>query len=141
MNLGAIAAITRKDVIDAIRNRYLLTALITPLFVALLFRVLLPGGSSRNLLTVVVHDSGNSSLIAELRKAPQINVVAAGSADATASEVEKRKAIGGLIVPINFDSDVKQGSSRSLPSTSTTRRAPLSRPRFGSCWTSRFGHS
>ena len=114
MNLGAIAAITRKDVIDAIRNRYLLTALITPLFVALLFRVLLPGGSSRNLLTVVVHDSGNSSLIAELRKAPQINVVAAGSADATASEVEKRKAIGGLIVPINFDSDVKAGKQPEL---------------------------
>ncbi len=47
MNLGVVAAITRKDVIDAIRNRYLLTALMTPLFVALLFRVLLPGVNNR----------------------------------------------------------------------------------------------
>ena len=107
MNPGVVAAITRKDVVDAIRNRYLLTALITPLFLAVLFRILLPSGiNPRSLLTVVVHDSGNSALVSELRKAPPISVVDAGSADATASEVEKRKAIGGLVVPANFDADV-----------------------------------
>ena len=114
MNLAAVAAITRKDVVDAIRNRYLLTALATPLFLALLFHFLLPGGSSRNLLTVVVHDSGSSSLVAELRNAPHITVVDAASADATESEVEKRKAIAGLVVPVNFDSDVKAGKQPEL---------------------------
>src|SRR5258705_1911938 len=114
MNLGVVTAITRKDVVDAIRNRYLLTALITPLFVALLFRFLLPGVNSRSLLTLVVHDSGNSALIAELRKSPQINLVEAASADATASEVEKRNAIGGLVVPINFDADVAAGKQPEL---------------------------
>src|SRR5215204_2239110 len=114
MNLAAIKAITRKDLIDAIRNRYILTALITPLFVALLFRVLLPGVNSRSLLTVVVHDSGNSALIAELRKTPQISVVETGSPEATASEVEKRNAIGGLVVPVNFDSDVTSGKQPEL---------------------------
>jgi ABC-2 type transport system permease protein len=106
MNLGVIAAITRKDVVDAIRNRYLLTALITPLFVALLFRILLPGINSKSILTVVVHDSGSSGIVAELRKVPQIGVVDAASPETTASEVEKRKAIGGLVVPANFDADV-----------------------------------
>jgi ABC-2 type transport system permease protein len=114
MNLAAVAAITRKDVVDAIRNRYLLTALATPLFLALLFRVLLPGGSSRNLLTIVVHDSGSSSLVAELHKAPHIAVVEAASADAMPAEVEKRKAIGGLVVPVNFDSDVSAGKQPEL---------------------------
>jgi ABC-2 type transport system permease protein len=114
MTLGVVTAITRKDVVDAIRNRYLLTALITPLFVALLFRVLLPGVNSRSLLTLVVHDSGNSALIAQLRKTPQMSLVEAGSADATASEVEKRKAIGGLVVPFNFDSDVTAGKQPEL---------------------------
>src|SRR5215204_3602620 len=114
MNLAAIKAITRKDLIDAIRNRYILTALITPLFVALLFRVLLPGVNSRSLLTVVVHDSGASSLIADLRKTPQLSVVDAASADATPTEVEKRKAIGGLVVPLNFDSDVVEGKQPGL---------------------------
>jgi len=114
MNLGVIKAITRKDVVDAIRNRYLLSALITPLFVALLFRVLLPGDNPRSLLTVVVHDPGNSTLIAELRKAPQIGLVEAGSADAIAREVEKHKAIGGVVVPLNFDSDGTAGKQPEL---------------------------
>ena len=106
MNLQVIAAITRKDVIDAIRNRYLLTALITPLFVALLFRVLLPGINDRSLLTVVVHDPGSSTMIADLRNTQQISVVEADSAATVEGEVEKRKAIGGLVVPTNFDADV-----------------------------------
>ena len=106
MNLQVVRAITRKDVIDAIRNRYLLTALITPLFVAVLFKVVLPGADNRGLLTLVVHDSANSAMIAELRKTPQLNVVDAGSAAAVAGEVEKRNAIGGLAVPVNFDADV-----------------------------------
>jgi len=115
MNMRIVGAIARKDVVDAIRNRYLLTALITPLFVALLFRVLLPGGdSTRNLLTVVVHDPGNSALVTELRNTPQMNVVDAKSPDATASEVEKRKAVGGLVVPANFDADVSAGKQPEL---------------------------
>jgi ABC-2 type transport system permease protein len=80
--------------------------LVTPLFVALLFRVLLPGGNNTRLLTIVVHDAGGSRLVAELRKTPQIGVVEVLSADATAGEVEKRKAIGGLVVPSGFDTDL-----------------------------------
>ena len=114
MNFGAIAAITRKDVIDAIRNRYLLTALITPLFVALLFRLLLPGVNDKSILTIVVHDSGNSAMTAEMRKVPQISVVDAPSAEAMESEVKTRKAIGGLVVPVNFDSDATAGKQPEL---------------------------
>jgi ABC-2 type transport system permease protein len=114
MNSRVVAAITRKDIIDAIRHRYLLTAITTPLFVAVLFRVLLPGGSTRNVLNVVVHDSGNSAMIAALRKTPQISVFEATSADATLNEVEKRKALGGLVVPANFDADVSAGKQPEL---------------------------
>lgn len=114
MNFGVLSAITRKDVVDAIRNRYLLTALVTPLFVALLFRFLLPGVNSRDLFTVMVHDAGSSTLISELRKTPQIKVVDAGSADVMATEVEKRDAVGGLVVPANFDADVTAGKQPEL---------------------------
>lgn len=114
MNFGAITAITRKDVIDAIRNRYLLTALLTPLFVALLFRLLLPGVNNKSVLTLVVHDSGSSAMIAELRKTPLIKVVDSPSAEATESEVPKRKAIGGLVVPVNFDADATAGKQPEL---------------------------
>ena len=114
MTSRVVAAIARKDIVDAIRNRYLLTALITPLFVALLFRVLLPGVNSQKILTIVVHDPGNSALVAQLRSTPQLSVVDAGSADATPGEVQKRKAIGGLVVPTNFDADVAAGKQPEL---------------------------
>ncbi len=106
MNFNVVSAITRKDVVDAIRHRYLLTALVTPLFVALLFRVLLPGATSDKLLTIVVHDAGGSGLVTELRKSSQISVVQADSPDATAREVERINATGGLAVPAGFDADL-----------------------------------
>jgi ABC-2 type transport system permease protein len=114
MNLNIVSAITRKDLVDAIRHRYLLTALVTPLFVALLFRVMLPSANSRDLLTVVVHDPAGSGLVAELRNSPRIGVVEAASADATPKEVETRKAIGGVVVPPNFASEVAAGRQPEL---------------------------
>src|SRR5687767_6366472 len=114
MNLNIVSAITRKDLVDAIRHRYLLTALVTPLFVALLFRVMLPGANSRDLLTVVVHDRAGSGLVAELQNSPRIGVVEVASADATPKEVETRKAIGGIVVPANFASEIAAGRQPEL---------------------------
>lgn len=114
MNTRIVTAIARKDLVDAIRNRYLLVALLTPLLVAILFRVLLPGINSMNNFTIVVHDPGKSSLVAQLRTIPQIKLVEAGSADAVPGEVEKVKAVGGLVVPTNFDADVAAGKQPEL---------------------------
>ena len=114
MNGGIVSAITRKDLVDAIRHRYLLTALVTPLLVALLFRVMLPNLNSREILTVVVHNAGGSGLVAELRETPQIGVVEIPSVDAIAKEVETRKAIGGVVVPANFDADLAAGKQPEL---------------------------
>src|SRR6185295_14438354 len=125
MNFSVVSTITRKDLVDAIRHRYLLTALVTPLLVALLFRVMLPSMSGGKLLTVVVHDAGGSGLVAELRNTPQIGVVEASSADATAREVETRKAIGGLVVPANFDSDIAAGKQPELTVYVNNRKTPF----------------
>ena len=114
MNFSVVSAITRKDVVDAIRHRYLLTALLTPLLVALLFRVMLPGGDGRTVLNVVVHAAGDSALVAELRNTPRIGVLEAASADAMASEVRRTKAVGGLVVPATFDADLSAGKQPQL---------------------------
>ena len=114
MKSRVVTAIARKDIVDAIRNRYLLVALLTPLLVAVLFRVILPGVNSLNTLTVVVHDPGNSRLVSELRASPQIKLVEAGSADAVSTEVEKNNAAGGLALPANFDADVAAGKEPEL---------------------------
>lgn len=114
MNSRVVAAIARKDIVDAIRNRYILAALLTPLFVAILLRVLMPGLNSRSILNVVVHDPGNSRLVSAIRASPRIGVIDIGSADAMAAEVEKREATGGLVVPVNFDADVEAGAQPDL---------------------------
>lgn len=131
MNLTIVSAIARKDVVDAIRHRYLLTALVTPLFVALLFRVLLPGGGTGDkLLTVVVHDAGSSGLVAELRQTPQISVVLADSADATAGEVERIDATGGFVVPAGFDADLAANKQPQLTIYLNNKKSVLERAAF-----------
>lgn len=113
MNWRIIAAFAQKDIVDAIRNRYLLGALVTPLFVAILLRILLPGINNLN-FTVVVHDPGNSRLVSELRATPQMKLIAAASADVVANGMEKLNAVGGLAIPANFDADIAAGKQPEL---------------------------
>jgi len=109
MNLRVVAAIAQKDLVDAIRNRYLLVALLTPLSVALLIRLMVPGMSSLTNFTIVVHDPGKSSLVSRLRTIPEIKLLETGAAATAEGEVEKNKAAGALVVPANFDADVAAG--------------------------------
>jgi ABC-2 type transport system permease protein len=109
MNLRIVAAIAQKDLVDAIRNRYLLVALLTPLSIAILIRLMVPGMSSLNNFTIVVHDAGKSTLVSRLRTIPQIKLLETGSAAGAEGEVEKNKAAGALVVPANFDADVAAG--------------------------------
>jgi len=113
MNSRVVAAFAQKDIVDAIRNRYLLGALLTPVFVAVLLRILLPGISSLN-STVVVHDPGNSRLVSELRATPQMKLITAASAEEVSKEVENSKAVGGLAIPAGFDADFAAGKQPEL---------------------------
>lgn len=114
MSWRVVAAIAQKDLIDAIRNRYLLVALLTPLSVALLIRLMLPGMNNLNNLIIVVHDPGKSSLVSQLRAVPQIKLVEIDSGETARGEVEKLKAAGGLLVPATFDADVAAGKQPEL---------------------------
>jgi len=113
MNSRVVSAFAQKDIVDAIRNRYLLGALLTPVFVAVLLRVLLPGISNLN-FTVLVHDPGGSRIVSELRAMPQMKVITAASAEGVANELEKSKAVGGLVVPASFDADIAAGKQPEL---------------------------
>jgi ABC-2 type transport system permease protein len=113
MNSRVVSAFAQKDIVDAIRNRYLLGALLTPVFVAILLRVLLPGINNLN-FTVVVHDPGNSRLVSELRSVPRMKVITAASAEGVANELEKSKAVGGLAIPASFDADIAAGKQPEL---------------------------
>jgi len=114
MSWRVIAAIAQKDLVDAIRNRYLLIALLTPLSVALLIRVMLPDVNRLNNFTVLVHDPDRSTLVSQLRTVPQLKLVDADSAATARDEVEKIKAAGALLVPAGFDADVAAGKQPAL---------------------------
>ena len=114
MSWRVLSAIAKKDLVDAIRNRYLLVALLTPLSVALLLRVMMPGINSLTNMTIVVHDPDRSTLVSRFREAPQIKVVDTDSAQTAKAEVEKIKAAGAVVVPANFDADVTAGKQPQL---------------------------
>ena len=106
MNTRVVAAIARKDLVDAIRNRYLLMAVLTPLLLAIVIRLLLPNMSELQKLKILAHDPGNSKLISQLRATPQIEIVDAVSPEAARNDIEKSEAAGGLVVPADFDANL-----------------------------------
>ena len=130
MSWRVIAAIAQKDLIDAIRNRYLLVALLTPLSVALLLRIMLPGVNTLNNLTIVVHDPDRSTLVSQLRAVPQLKLVDATSADTARDEVEKIKAAGALVVPPSFDADVAAGKQPKLTVYVNNRKNTIQQASF-----------
>ena len=114
MSWRVVAAIAQKDLLDAIRNRYLLVALLTPLSVALLLRLMVPGVESLKNVSIVVHDPDRSTLISQLRAVPHIKLVETDSEANAKIEVEKIDAAGALVVPTNFDADVAAGKQPKL---------------------------
>jgi ABC-2 type transport system permease protein len=109
----AVLAIARKDLIDAVRNLYILSALVLPLVLSLLFRVAFGGSSQAFSLTVVVHDPAGSRLVAALRQNPALNLVEVPSGDQLAAEVG-RQAVAGLDVPPDFDAALAAGTRPKL---------------------------
>ena len=130
MSWRVVAAIAQKDLIDAIRNRYLLVALLTPLSVALLLRVMLPGVNSLTSFTIVVHDPDRSTLVSKFRAVPQLKLVDVDSAATARGEVEKIKAAGALVVPANFDADVAAGKQPKLTVYVNNRKNAIEQAAF-----------
>ena len=130
MSWRVIAAIAQKDLIDAIRNRYLLVALLTPLSVALLLRVMLPGVNSLTSFTIVVHDPDRSALVSKFRAVPQLKLVDVDSEATARGEVEKIKAAGALVVPANFDADVAAGKQPKLTVYVNNRKNAIEQATF-----------
>ena len=130
MSWRVVAAIAQKDLLDAIRNRYLLVALLTPLSVALLLRVMVPSIESIKNLTVVVHDPGRSTLVSNFRAVPQIKLVETDSEANAKVELEKIDANGALVVPNNFDADVAAGKQPKVTAYLNNKKNAIEQARF-----------
>jgi len=104
-----ILAIARRDLLDAIKNMYLLFAIVLPVAMSLLFRVLFPSdggvGGTGGLLDIAIYDPGQSQLVQKLMDTKQFSMYIVGSADEVKQRTQK-DLLGGLVLPAGFDADV-----------------------------------
>jgi ABC-2 type transport system permease protein len=115
MNGRIILAIAQKDVLDAIRNRYLLIGLVLPVAMSLLFRVLFGGTPDLGTLSVAVYDPTGSRFTSQLQALPQIKLLPVDSMEQLKEQVNTAGlAIGGIAIPANFDPDVDSGKQPEL---------------------------
>jgi ABC-2 type transport system permease protein len=113
MNLRIILAIAQKDIVDAIRNTYILFSLVLPVGMSLLFAVILPDGKGKP-LDVIVYDPGQSRLVSQLQGNPALRLVPVDSESEVAKQV-KDLVVGGLAIPAGFDAAVADKTTPSLP--------------------------
>jgi ABC-2 type transport system permease protein len=105
MNGHTIFAIARKDITDAIRNMYILFAILLPVGLSLLFGWIIPANPEGPTLTIAVYDPGQSQLIAQLTALPNVKVISATSAE-DARRLVTNDILGAVIVPSGFDAAI-----------------------------------
>lgn len=108
MNWRVILVVARKDIVDAVKNLYILFGLVLPIGLSLLLRLIFTGPDDLGTLTVAVYDPTGSRLVTELRALPQVHLLEVDSAQQLTAEVE-RNAVGGLALPVNLDAAVDAG--------------------------------
>lgn len=113
MNARVVLAIARKDILDAIRNSYILAGLIMPVGLWVIFRVMFGGDSPALTMGIAVYDPAHSQLVAALSATPGIKLLSVSSPEALPREVEQN-AVGGIDVPPRFDAAVKAGENPEL---------------------------
>jgi ABC-2 type transport system permease protein len=115
MNWRAVWAIARKDIVDAARNHYILAVLTLPVFLSVLFPLIVPNTETdAPALAIVVHDPGNSNLVAWLQAMPGMQLTEVDSGDQVPERVVADTAMAGIVLPIGFDSDVAAGARPEL---------------------------
>jgi len=105
MSLHHILTIARKDLIDAVRNSYILVAIVLPAGLSLLLRVVFPANEDLT-LKISVYDQNTSRFVTLLRARPDVQLTEAYSPEQVRERVSKEGLVGGLIIPSGFDAAV-----------------------------------
>lgn len=104
MNWRVVFSIARKDLLDAIKNLYLLFTMVLPIGMSLLFRVVLPMDDEIGRVKIVVYDIAGSTLSSNLQAHTDIEVLSVSSEQQVFDKLQADKEIaGGVIIPQEFD--------------------------------------
>lgn len=112
MNRHVVLAIARKDLVDAIKNSYILIAIILPVGLSILFKLIFPAGDLT--LSVSVYDPGDSQLVAQMENQSNVHIIKAVSPDQVRQMTDERETIGGPVIPADFDRGVAAGDQPDL---------------------------
>lgn len=113
MNWRVVMAIFRKDIVDAIKNRYILFVLVLPIGMSLLLNLIFEDPNENNLFKIVVYDRGDSRLVRDLEASSLMEVVRVDAPEQLEQQV-KDDAVGGLALPDGFDAAVAAGERPEL---------------------------
>ena len=113
MNPRVILAIVQKDIVDAIRNTYVLFAIVLPIGMSLLFGAIFPKDATDRVIEFVIYDAGQSQLVQRIQDTPAVSVRLVDGADQVVEQA-KKKAIGGLVVAEGFDAALAAGKTPEL---------------------------
>ncbi len=108
MNWRIVAAIARKDIVDAVKNLYVLFSLVLPIGVLLLFGLMFPDADEVGTMTVAVYDQGDSRLVSGLQAVPGVQVLVVDSEEELLAET-RNKVVAGLVLPTGLDAAVQAG--------------------------------
>ena len=110
-NIRILWAITRKDILEAVRNKNTITVLLSVLFIVVMYR-LLPGFEQGDSVPkVLLYDSGESALVVALENSQAIDVYTGYH---SAEDMKHYLANGqvpelGLVIPTGYDQALEAG--------------------------------
>ncbi len=116
MNWRIVWAIAKKDITDAVKNLFILFALLLPIGMSVMLRTMMGiNGDGNNDLTlnIAVFDPGGSRLVAGLRTQDQVKLVETSSEKQMLDSIRAR-VIGGITVPAGFDAAIEAGQQPDL---------------------------
>jgi ABC-2 type transport system permease protein len=108
-----ILSIARKDIVTILNHPYHLISLFLPLFISLVFLVLMPALFDNDTIRVVIYDEGSSQLPEQLAMLEDMEIERVGSATAVMERLTG-EVVAGIVLPAGFDTAVTNGSSPEL---------------------------
>jgi ABC-2 type transport system permease protein len=108
--LRVILAIAGKDIVDAFKNKSILSQVLTVGFIVVLYRFLPAFESGDELPRLALYDAGNSQLISALEQSSTVELIEFSTQETMEAYLEDGDIVMlGLVLPREFDTQIKSG--------------------------------
>jgi len=114
-SLRIIWAIAAKDIVEALKNKKILSTMFSVLFLMVVYRVLPSWENGDALPRLAVYDAGSSCLVAELENSAQLDLFEMSSQEEMERYLGHRDMVAlGLVIPAGFDHILESGREAEL---------------------------